>query len=176
MSTTNAGLAKKLGYKNIRVYLEGEPAWSEAGYPTYTSKGFIDTGNIVLIDLRASHKAVEGRIKRAISVPYDDLEDKINDIPRNAPVILYSDDKEEATDAVDDLRSDGFKHVALVPGNYAGWVSAGWYATKLLPAPIRPKNRCKCHETRSFFWMIRHVFSSIKIVLPVCFVFVQKYR
>ncbi len=125
MSTTNAGLAKKLGYKNVRVYLEGEPAWSEAGYPTYTSKGYIDTGNIVLIDIRASHKAVEGRIKRAVSIPYDDLEDRIDDIPRNAPVILYSDDQEEATDAVDDLRSDGFKHVALVPGNYAGWVSAG---------------------------------------------------
>ena len=125
MSTKNAGLAKKLGYENVRVYLEGEPAWSEAGYPTYTSMGYIETGNIVLIDLRTSHKAVEGRIKRAISVPYDDLEDKIDDIPRNAPVILYSDDKEEATDAVDDLRSEGFKHVALVPGNYAGWVSAG---------------------------------------------------
>ncbi len=125
MSTKNAGLAKKLGYKNVRVYLGGEPAWSAAGYPTYTSMGFIETGNIVLIDLRASHKAVKGRIKRAVSVPYDELEDKINDIPRNAPVILYSDDKEEAVDAVDDLRSDGFKHVALVPGNYAGWISAG---------------------------------------------------
>ena len=48
MSTSNAGLAKKLGYTNVRVFLAGEPAWSEEGYPVYASKGFVEKGNIVL--------------------------------------------------------------------------------------------------------------------------------
>jgi rhodanese-related sulfurtransferase len=125
MSTTNAGLAKKFGYKNVRVYLDGEPAWAEAGNLTYASKGFTEKGNIVLLDLRASHKAVEGRIKRAVSVPYEKLEDKIDDIPRNAPVVLYGDNEEEVADAVDDLRSEGFKFVSIIPGNYEGWVKSG---------------------------------------------------
>ena len=125
MSTANAGLAIKLGYKNVRVYLEGEPAWSKAGNPTYSLKSYVEKGNIVLIDLRTSEKAVNGRIERAVSVPYDDLEDRMDDIPRNAPVILYSDNAEEATDALDDLRSEGFKHVSLVKGNYSGWVHSG---------------------------------------------------
>ena len=54
MSTSNAGLAKKLGYTNVRVFLAGEPAWSEEGYPVYASKGFVEKGNIVLIDLRSA--------------------------------------------------------------------------------------------------------------------------
>lgn len=125
MSTANAGLAIKLGYKNVRVYLEGEPAWAKAENPTYSSKSYIEKGNIVLIDLRTSEKAVNGRIKRAVSVPYENLEDRLDDIQRNAPVVLYSDNTEEATDALEDLRSEGFKHVSLVKGNYSGWVHSG---------------------------------------------------
>jgi rhodanese-related sulfurtransferase len=63
MSTKNAGLAKKLGHRNIRVYLDGEPAWAKAGLPTYATNDFIMKGNVVLIDLRASSKAVAGRIR-----------------------------------------------------------------------------------------------------------------
>lgn len=125
MSTTNAGLAKKFGYKNVRVYLDGEPAWVKEGNPTYASKDFVEKGNIVLVDLRASQKAIKGRIKRAVSVPYEKLENKIDDIPRNAPVVLYSDNEEEVTDALDDLRTEEFKHVSLVAGNYQGWVKSG---------------------------------------------------
>ena len=34
MSTASAGLAKKNGYNNVRVYLDGEPAWMENRVPT----------------------------------------------------------------------------------------------------------------------------------------------
>lgn len=125
MSTKNAGLAKKYGHKNVSVYLEGEPAWQKAGNPVYASKKYVETGNVVIIDLRATNKAVKGRMARAVSLPYAELENRIDDIPRNAPVILYSDDEEELTDAVDDLISDGFKHVALVPGGYHAWTRTG---------------------------------------------------
>ncbi len=37
MTSTNAGLAKQLGYTNVSAYLGGEPAWSEEGYPVYAS-------------------------------------------------------------------------------------------------------------------------------------------
>ena len=61
MSTDNAGLAKELGYTNVRVFLAGEPAWSDEGYPVYASNEFVEKGNIVLLDLRqgdAQSKAV----------------------------------------------------------------------------------------------------------------------
>ncbi|THB75399.1 MAG: rhodanese [Desulfobulbaceae bacterium] len=125
MTSSNAGLAKKFGYTNVRGYLAGEPAWSKAGHPLYASQEFIQKGNIVLIDLRDDGSAVEGRIPRSVHVNYDQLEERIDDIPRNAPVVLYSDDDEEALDALDDLRYEGFKNVSLVKGNYQGWVASG---------------------------------------------------
>jgi len=123
MSTANAGLAKKLGYQNIRVYLDGEPAWSKANQPTYSTNDFVKTGNVVLIDIRPSEKAVQGRIKRAYSVPYEDLEDRLDDVPRNAPIVLYGDD--EVMDAVIETREEGFNFVTLVEGGLNGWLAAG---------------------------------------------------
>jgi rhodanese-related sulfurtransferase len=125
MSTTNAGLAKQLGYTNIRVFLDGEPAWSKAGYPLHASNSFVREGNIVLLDLRSGGSPVKGRIARAVSLPYEELDDRLDDIPRNAPVVLYSDKDEEVMAAYNELREEGFKQVSLVKGNYQGWVAAG---------------------------------------------------
>ncbi|MCF8055352.1 MAG: rhodanese-like domain-containing protein [Desulfocapsa sp.] len=125
MSTKVAGSAKKDGYKNVRVYLEGQPAWIKAGSLVYASKGNISKGNIVLIDLRTKEKSEAGRIARSVTIPYETLEDRLEDIPKKAPIVLYSDSAEEAADAVEDLRDEGYKKVALVAGNYAGWLKAG---------------------------------------------------
>ena len=133
MSTKNAGLAKKLGYTNIRVYLDGEPAWAKSGLPTFATYDFITNGNVVLVDIRARDKVVAGRIPRAVSIPYFKLEDRLDDIPRNAPVILYSDDLEEVTTAINDMREDGFNFVSAVKGNFQGWVESGG---KLEKGPI----------------------------------------
>ena len=122
MSTASAGLAKKNGYNSIRVYLDGEPAWAEAGLPTYSTKDFILNGNVVLIDIRPSEKAVAGRIKGAYSVPFDTIEDKLDDVPRNAPLVLYGD--KEVMEAVKVVREEEFNNVSLVEGGYDGWVKA----------------------------------------------------
>jgi rhodanese-related sulfurtransferase len=130
MSTKVAGSAIKDGYKNVKVYLAGQPAWIKAGNTVYASKGNIAKGNIVLIDLRSKKKSAAGRIARAITVPYDSLDDRLEDIPVKAPVVLYSDNAEEVADAVEDLRDEGYKKVALVAGNYAGWVKSGGKTVK----------------------------------------------
>ena len=125
MSTDNAGLAKELGYTKVRVFLAGEPAWSDEGYPVYASNEFVEKGNIVLLDLREGDAPVSGRIPRSIPITYEQLEERIDDIPRNAPVVLYSDNSEDAIDAYTDLKDEGFNTVALVIGNYQGWVASG---------------------------------------------------
>lgn len=123
MSTASAGLAKKLGYTNIRVYLDGEPAWSKAKLPTYSTTEFIKNGNVVLLDVRSSAKAIAGRIKGAYSVPFATLEDKLDDVPRNAPIVLYGD--KEVMEAVILVREQEFNFVSLVEGGYDGWLKAG---------------------------------------------------
>ena len=133
MSTKNAGLAKKAGYTNVQVYLEGEPAWVKAGNMVYSSKGHVNKGNIVLIDLRSPKKAKSNQIPRSVNIPYDTLDDRLDDIPKKALIVFYSDSDEEAADAVEDMRDEGYKKVAIVPGNHAGWLKSGGATTN---APV----------------------------------------
>jgi rhodanese-related sulfurtransferase len=117
MSPKAAGLAKENGYNNIKVLLEGEPAWSKEGYPTYASSGFVSKGNIVLIDLRSVEKSEKARVPRSVTIPYDTLDDRISDIPKKAPIVLYSDNEGEALKALQNLQKEGFGKVSLVYGN-----------------------------------------------------------
>jgi rhodanese-related sulfurtransferase len=123
LSPASAAIAKKLGYTDVRVYNEGEPEWTKANLPTYSTNDFIVNGNVVVIDLRASKKAHAGRIKGAYNVPYESLEDRLDDVARNAPLVLYGD--RNMPDVVKELRDDGFSAVTLVQGGYAGWVKSG---------------------------------------------------
>lgn len=125
MTTKNAGLAKKLGYTNVKAFLGGEPAWTEAGHPLYASNPFVESGNIVLIDLRDGDSVARGRIPRSVNIPYDDLLDRLDEIPLKAPIVLYSDNSDDVTSAFDDLVYDGYKKVSMVAGNYQGWVYSG---------------------------------------------------
>lgn len=102
--------------------LEGEPAWVKAGHPTYASTGFVAEGNIVLIDLRSTKEAETSRLPRAVSIPFDTLDDRIDDIPVKAPVVLYSDNDSEAMKALEKLRSEGFKKVSLLYGSLDTWL------------------------------------------------------
>jgi len=125
MTTKNAGLAKKLGYTNVKAFLGGEPAWIAEEYPLYASTKYVETGNIVLLDLRDSDAATEGRIPRSVNIPYDELENVIFELPLKAPYVIYSDNSEDASAAYYDLKEEGIKKVSMVVGNYQGWVSGG---------------------------------------------------
>ena len=124
MSTKSAGLAKKSGYKNVRILLAGEPGWVKSGYPTYASTGFVSKENIVLIDLRSAEKSAQARIPRSVSIPFATLEDNIDEIPMKAPVVLYSDNADESMNALKELRKVGFKKVSLLYGDLDRWLKA----------------------------------------------------
>jgi len=69
LSPKSAAIAVKLGFKDVRMYPEGEPGWKKLEYPTESSVSFVKTGNIVLVDLRSAEKARAGYIPRAVNIP-----------------------------------------------------------------------------------------------------------
>nr|MBF0221905.1 rhodanese [Desulfobulbaceae bacterium] len=122
MSTTSAGLAKKLGYTNIKVMLKGVPGWKKAKNKVVASDAHIEKGNIILVDVRPAAEAAKGFIDRAVNIPFDELEDAKDDFPLKAPVVVYGDDAEKAYSMI---AKWGLKTVALVDGGLEGYVSRG---------------------------------------------------
>ena len=121
MSSPASAIAARVGYTNVRVMLAGEEGWIRAEYPTYADDDFIMQSDRVLIDLRAARNDAVERIPRSVSIPLDTLEDRLDDISKKAPVIVYSDRIQDSLTALSELRMANFQRVSMVEGNFKGW-------------------------------------------------------
>ena len=127
MSPKSAGLAVKWGHKNPLVYVDGLPTWKKSGHKVVPSVDLIEKGNIVLIDLRSPQKVENGYIPRAYTIPFKDLEDAEDAFPsgKGAPIYVYSDNDEEITEALSEIRDWGYKNVTGFYDALAIWTGAG---------------------------------------------------
>jgi rhodanese-related sulfurtransferase len=114
LSHKSASKSIKLGYTNVKVFSAGYPAWQEmeakSGQPAATAvqssqikkgplEGAIDTAafekivsenpsSILLIDVRDADEFAKGSIKTAINIPVDKLENQVNQLPSDKPIVF----------------------------------------------------------------------------------------
>ena len=155
MSPKSAGLAKKWGFENVKVYVQGIPDWKKTGHYTVSTSDYVRTGNIVLIDLRAPAAVTAGHIPRAVGIPAAKLQAAEDNFPESltAPIVFYSDNMVESMKAVETTRGWRYKNVTLLdfPGVIA-WKEKGYdvqtgpaakeivYVRKLEPGQISIPN------------------------------------
>lgn len=106
LSHKSAKKALDLGYKNVKVFAAGYPAWKAytgGNAPTQVKpgkeEGSIDIvtfkkivkenpKSIYLIDVRDPDEFALGSFKTAVNIPVDDLEAKIKSLPGDIPVVF----------------------------------------------------------------------------------------
>lgn len=127
MSPKSAGLAAKWGHKNPLVYVDGLPTWKKSGKRVVPSVNHIESGNIVLIDLRESGKVEKGYIPRAYTMPFDEFEDFEDAFPLSlgAPIYLYSDKDSDISGAIKMAKEWGYKNIVGFFGGLDAWKGAG---------------------------------------------------
>ncbi len=121
MSRMASATAARAGYTNIKVMADGVDGWAKAGFPTFAVDTFILRGNFVLIDLRSAHKDTAERIPGSVSIPLATLKDRVKDISKKAPIVVYSDSIRESNAALAEFRAADFTRVSMVQGNFQGW-------------------------------------------------------
>jgi rhodanese-related sulfurtransferase len=84
-----------------------------------------------LIDVRADHEWEAGRIGGASHIELDTLTDRIGEIDRERPVVLYCRADNRSDMAAAALAADGFD-VSSLAGGIEAWVEAG--------EPIEPED------------------------------------
>ncbi len=96
-----------MGYRNAKVFAAGYPAWKKAygaAPATYqvqagTEEGSIDVAtfekilkenpqSIYLVDVRDPDEFAVGHFQSAVSIPVDQLENKINTLPTDKPIVF----------------------------------------------------------------------------------------
>lgn len=143
MSPGSATKAQKLGYKNLKVYKEGMPEWSEKNYGVLTAQ-FLKEAWIakdishVLLDVRSTKESDAGFIKGAVAFPAADLKKQLKALElkqKKAPVIVY--DAKGGKDAIkvaSALLKAGYGNVKVVTGGFDAWKTAGFEVASGKPA------------------------------------------
>ena len=111
LSHKSAGKAIALGYTNVKVFSEGYPAWktvagtsamaqaAPASLKTGQDEGTIDHDvfkkiiaenpkSIYLVDVRDKDEYKRGSFKTAVNIPVDQLEDKLDLLPSDKPIVF----------------------------------------------------------------------------------------
>ncbi len=131
-------LTEGYGYKNVKMFAAGFPAWRNTALPVYTEPEFLkyvmDKGkpnSYILIDLRSRQKAQKEHIPGAINFPANFVEALYNALPsdRNARIILYSDNMKEAESVMRTLRINVFNTVSVLNGGIEAWKAKGYPTT-----------------------------------------------
>jgi rhodanese-related sulfurtransferase len=96
-----------LGYRNAKVFAAGYPAWKKAygaasatnQVQAGTEEGSIDVvtfekilkenpQSFYLVDVRDPDEFAAGHFQSAVSIPVDQLENKINTLPTDKPIVF----------------------------------------------------------------------------------------
>lgn len=132
LSPSSASRAEKLGYKNIKVFKGGLPAWKKAKNLVYSSAKYLKTfaktpKSVVLLDLRSPLVSRKGHIKGAYSYPLSELQTAKAHFPKkkNAPIVLFSDRHQDAIQAFKTIRSWGYINTSVLEGGLAASKKSG---------------------------------------------------
>ena len=144
-------LTEGYGYKNVKMFASGFPAWRVTGQPIHTEPEFVkyvmDSGQkdaFVLVDLRSPDKAKAEHIPGAVNLPASDMKAIWQAMPsdKKARIILYSDKMAEAEKAMRDLRVNAYDVVSVLAGGVKGWKAKGYpVAANSLVAEVKYKKQ-----------------------------------
>ncbi len=130
---SSARKAEKLGYRNVKVFEAGWPAWKKAGYLVVSDIANIESLNrlgasYILLDLRPEAQMANGHVPRAVAAVDGKLDHLKSQLPsfKGATIILYDQggDLNAAAQPFKTLTHWGYTQVSILEGGFAAWERA----------------------------------------------------
>jgi hydroxyacylglutathione hydrolase len=81
--------------------------------------------NAVLVDVREPEEFARGHVASAVSLPQAELANRLNEIPRDRPILTICQTGMRSLRSAQFLLQQGFDHVSSVAGGTAAWRAAG---------------------------------------------------
>jgi hydroxyacylglutathione hydrolase len=79
----------------------------------------------MVLDVRGAGEWKAGHVPGSLNVPVAELQARLQDLPRDRPLVVHCQTGLRAAIAVSLLRAGGFTDVRFFPGGFAEWRSAG---------------------------------------------------
>ncbi len=84
----------------------------------------IRAGYAVLLDVRSEEEWRAGHAPKSLNVPIGGLDQRLDDVPRDRPLIVHCQTGARAAIAASLLKARGFHDVRVFPGGFAEWQAA----------------------------------------------------
>ncbi len=144
LSKRSAKAAIKLGYTNVFVYNEGIPGWAKKGYKiqkdlelkkvklkTVSAKKFLaNPSKFHVVDVMYAAGFKKAHIKGSININLDELESKIETLPRDKTILIVDHANKLAKIAGWLLHHHGLSNVRMLAGGKLGMLKAGYKLEK----------------------------------------------
>ncbi|HLP31605.1 MAG TPA: rhodanese-like domain-containing protein [Geothrix sp.] len=133
MSPGSLAKAKKLGYTNAKVFIDGMPAWAKKQpgvlSPAALKAAYLDTNTpLVILDARPAAQAEKGFLKGAVAAEPAKVADLLKTFPAaklKPPVVVVDETGGEAARTVaTDLVKAGYVGVNILTGGFKAWQAA----------------------------------------------------
>lgn len=79
-----------------------------------------------LLDVREPWEFAEGHVPEARLIPLGELERRVNDVPRDQPVLVICHSGQRSLAAATYLRQMGYPDVSNVDGGTGAWIEQGY--------------------------------------------------
>ena len=122
-----------VGHEELFAVLDGGfAAWEKAGLPV-TDDPYLSPADarkqiregVAILDVREPDEWERSRIEGAIHIPLGSLEDRLDEVPRDRPVLAYCGAGMRSTSAASILERAGIETVMSIRGGFSAWESAG---------------------------------------------------
>jgi hydroxyacylglutathione hydrolase len=122
-----------VGYERFAGWLDGGlESWERAGKPVErTALVGADKARRTLangaaaLDVREPNEFAAGHLEGAIHVPLGDLERRLDELPRDRPIVVYCAHGERSTSAASILERHGLGPAEVLNGGFGAWQEAG---------------------------------------------------
>lgn len=78
-----------------------------------------------VLDVRTEEEFTEGRVPGAVNIPVDQLEARLQRVPKDRPVVVYCASGGRAAKAGRLLAAHGYTNVSEMAGSFTAWRKAG---------------------------------------------------
>jgi hydroxyacylglutathione hydrolase len=121
-----------IGLDHLAGYFAGDvvDAWRESALQTIPELTLAEVvGRLresgappeLVLDVRAAGEWQAGHIPRALNIPLGELDQRLEEVPRDRPVLVHCQTGARAAMAASILRARGFDVVRQFPGGFAEW-------------------------------------------------------
>ncbi len=82
--------------------------------------------NIFLLDVRTPQEYSQGKLAGSILIPINEVEQRIREVPKNKPVVVYCAVGARSKPVADFLSQQGYKDVFNMKDGIVGWYRNGF--------------------------------------------------